>query len=177
VDRRLRASIREATLPATLSVAVRVERHRSPAGKGKPHIVTVADARRAFQILFFHAPQDWPARALPLGSRRVVSGKVELYDGVGRMAHPDYILPEEEAGALPAFEPVYPLTAGIAQKTMGKVVRGALALAPELPEWIDPGSCRRKGFRPGGTRWPARMRLTWPPRPVAGRACAQAARL
>lgn len=148
VDRRLRASIREAVLPATVTVAVTVERHRPPPAKGRPHIVTVQDAQTSFQIVFFHAPQDWPARALPLGSRRIVSGRVELYDGVGRMAHPDYILPEEEAGALPAFEPVYPLVGGIAQKTMGKVVRGALALAPELPEWIDPGLVQKEGLPP-----------------------------
>jgi ATP-dependent DNA helicase RecG len=133
-------------LPATVTVTVKVERHRPPSGKGKPHVVTVSDSETSFQILFFHAPQDWPARALPLGSRRVVSGKVELYDGIGRMAHPDYILPEDEAGALPGFEPVYPLTAGVAQKTMGKMVRGALALAPDMPEWIDPGLLQKEGF-------------------------------
>lgn len=146
VDRRLWASIQEVPLPATVTVAIRVERHRPPAAKGRPHVVTVADAQTSFQIIFFHAPADWPARALPLGSRRIVSGRVELYDGVGRMAHPDYILPEEEAGEIPVFEPVYPLVAGIAQKTMGKAARGALALAPDLPEWIDPGLLAREGF-------------------------------
>jgi ATP-dependent DNA helicase RecG len=146
VDRRLRQSIREVTLPATLTVAVKVERHRPPPAKGKPHIVTVSDAQTTFQIVFFHAPSDWPARALPLGSRRIVSGKVELYDGIGRMAHPDYILPEEEAGQIPGFEPVYPLVGGVTQKTMGKAVRGALTLVPELPEWIDGGLVAKEAF-------------------------------
>lgn len=148
MDRRLRQSIREVPLPATLTVAVKVERHRPPPAKGKPHIVTVSDAQTTFQIVFFHAPADWPARALPLGSRRVVSGKVELYDGLGRMAHPDYILPEEQAGEIPAFEPVYTLVGGLSQKTMGKAVRGALALAPELPEWIDGSLVAKEAFPP-----------------------------
>lgn len=146
VDRRLRASIREAPLPATVTVAVKVERHRPPAAKGKPHIVTVSDAQTTFQIVFFHAPADWPARALPLGSRRIVSGKVELYDGVGRMAHPDYILPEGEADQIPAFQPVYPLVGGLSLKTMSKAVQGALALAPELTEWIDASLMAREVF-------------------------------
>lgn len=146
VDRRLRQSIRDVPLPATLTVAVKVERHRPPAAKGKPHIVTVSDAQTTFQIVFFHAAADWPARALPLGTRRVVSGKVELFDGVGRMAHPDYILPEEETEQIPAFEPVYPLLGGLSLKTMGKAVRGALTLAPELPEWIDSGLVAKEGF-------------------------------
>lgn len=146
VDRRARASIRDVALPATLTVAVKVERHRPPPAKGKPHIVTVSDAQTTFQIIFFHAPQDWPGRALPLGSCRVVSGKVELYDGVGHMAHPDYILAEEEARAIPGFEPVYPLVGGVTQKTMGKAARQAVALAPELPEWIDASLTLREGF-------------------------------
>ncbi len=146
VDRRLRSSIRDVPLPATVTVAVRVERHRPPPAKGKPHIVTVRDAQATFQIVFFHAPADWPGRALPLGSSRVVSGKVEMYDGIGRMAHPDYILPEEEAGTIPPFEPIYSLVGGVTQKTMGKAVRGALALAPELPEWVDGGLSAREGF-------------------------------
>ncbi|MFC5565169.1 ATP-dependent DNA helicase RecG [Rubellimicrobium aerolatum] len=146
VDRRLRASIQEVPLPATLTVAVRVDRHRPPAAKGRPHVVTVSDAQTSFQIIFFHAPADWPARALPLGSRRVVSGKVELFDGLGRMAHPDHILPEDEADQIPVFEPVYPLMGGVTQKTMGKAARAALALAPELPEWIDPGLLARESF-------------------------------
>jgi ATP-dependent DNA helicase RecG len=163
VDRRLRASIRETALPATVTVAVKVERHRPPPAKGKPHIVTVSDGQTSFQIVFFHAPADWPAKALPLGSRRVVSGKVELYDAVGRMAHPDYILPEEEVDAIPGFEPVYPLVGGVTQKTMGKAVRGALALAPELPEWIDPGLLLREAL-PG---WQAALRLAHAPRETA----------
>ncbi|TNC51135.1 ATP-dependent DNA helicase RecG [Rubellimicrobium rubrum] len=145
-DRRLRASIHEASLPATVTVAVTVERHRPPPAKGKPHIVTVFDAQTSFQIIFFHAPSDWPARALPLGSRRIVSGKVEMYDGMGRMAHPDYILSEEETGSIPPYEPVYPLVAGITQKVMGRAAQGALALSPELPEWVDSGLVGREGF-------------------------------
>ncbi len=163
VDRRLRQSIREAPLPATVTVAVKVERHRPPPAKGKPHLVTVSDAQTTFQVVFFHAPADWPARALPLGSRRIVSGKVELYDGVGRMAHPDYILAEEEANAIPAFEPVYPLVGGLSLKTMGKAVRGALALAPELPEWIDPGLLEREEFQP----WREALRLAHAPQDTA----------
>jgi ATP-dependent DNA helicase RecG len=146
VDRRLRASVREAVLPATVTVAVTVDRHRPPSQKGRPHIVTVSDAQTSFQIVFFHAAADWPARALPLGSRRVVSGRVELFDGMARMAHPDHILPEEEAGAIPPFEPVYPLAAGLTQKLMARAARGSLALAPELPEWIDPGLLAKEGW-------------------------------
>jgi ATP-dependent DNA helicase RecG len=49
-------------------------------------------------------------------------------------------------GTLPSFEPVYPLTAGVTQKTMFKAARSALARAPELPEWIDAELKRQKDW-------------------------------
>jgi ATP-dependent DNA helicase RecG len=146
VDRRLRPTIRDAALPGVVTVAVTVERHRPPAAKGRPHVVVVADAQTSFHVVFFHTRGDWPAQALPLGARRIVSGRVELWEGVGRMAHPDLILTEEEVGALPEFEPVYPLAQGLSQKLMAKAAKGALALAPQLPEWIDSGLVAREAW-------------------------------
>jgi ATP-dependent DNA helicase RecG len=43
-----------------------------------------------------------------------------------------------EAASIPAYEPVYPLTAGVTAKPLAKAVRAAVARAPELDEWIDP---------------------------------------
>ena len=73
---------------------------------------------------------------LPAGSRRIVSGRVELFDGLAQMVHPDHILrPGED---LPAYEPVYPLTEGLTLRAMTRAVHAALARAPDLPEWIEP---------------------------------------
>ena len=60
-----------------------------------------------------------------------------MFDGVPQMVHPEHVLPEDELGDLPKFEPVYPLTAGVTQKTMWRATRGALDRLPELPEWIN----------------------------------------
>ena len=62
------------------------------------------------------------------------------------MVHPDHIVRPEEAMELPAFEPVYPLHAGITQKLMWKGTRAALGLAPDLPEWIDPTLKAKHGW-------------------------------
>jgi len=146
VDRRRRASIRDAMLPGVVTVAVTVGRHNPPRTKGKPYWITVEDGQVAFQLVFFHAKGDYLLKLLPTGQRRVVSGRVELFDGIGRMVHPDHILHEEEAGAIPAFEPVYPLTAGVTQKVMWKATRSALALVPELAEWADAALVLREGW-------------------------------
>ncbi|MCT8160510.1 ATP-dependent DNA helicase RecG [Pseudoruegeria sp. SHC-113] len=146
VDRQPRASIREADLPAVVTVEVLVGRHMEPAQKGRPYRIDVQDAETSFQLVFFHARGDYLKRQLPTGERRVVSGRVELYDGIGQMVHPDYIERPEEAGAIAAYEPVYPLTAGITARLMQRAAQGALARAPALPEWADPELIKREGW-------------------------------
>jgi len=136
LDRTRRASIRDVPLPGPATVEVVIGLHRKPAGRG-PYRIEVEDAKTAFQIVFFHARGDYLERAHPPGSRRVVSGKVELYDGVAQMAHPDHMLPPDEAATIPAFEPVYPLAQGLTQRGVHKAVASAMTRAAYLGEWID----------------------------------------
>ncbi|MBE9635534.1 ATP-dependent DNA helicase RecG [Salipiger mangrovisoli] len=146
IDRRPRASVQGADLPGTVTVEVQVLRHMPPAVKGRPYRIQVEDAETTFQLVFFHGRADYLTRVLPEGTRRLVSGKVEFFDGLAQMVHPDHMLPPEEAHTLPLFEPVYPLTAGVTQKLMARAVAGALTRAPELAEWIDGPLKEREGW-------------------------------
>ncbi|WP_368346396.1 ATP-dependent DNA helicase RecG [Pelagovum sp. HNIBRBA483] len=148
IDRSKRQSVADVTPPVTVTVVVTVEAHYPPRAKGRPYRVAVRDAATQFQLVFFHARGDYLKKQLPEGGRRVVSGKVESFDGVFQMVHPDYMLLEEKIDTIPTFEPVYPLHAGITQKAMWKATRSALAMAPELAEWADPTLLARQG-------WPA----------------------
>lgn len=148
VDRRPVASARDAVPPTVVTVEARVLRHQPALKKGGPTRVLVEDARASFALVFFHAKGDWLQRTLPVGERRIVSGRVELFDGVLQMVHPDHILRPEEAGDLPAFEPVYPLAAGLTQRAVARAVAASLVRAPALPEWIDRALLAREG-------WPA----------------------
>ncbi len=147
IDRRPVQTVQMADLPRVLTLEVTVGRHIHPTARGRPYRVEVSDAATTFQLVFFHAHPDYLMRILPTGSRQVVSGKVELFDGIAQMSHPDHILPLSEAGQIPEFEPLYPRTAGITQKLMLKATRSALTRAPELPEWIDPAQKAKE-------RWP-----------------------
>ncbi|MDP5086195.1 MAG: ATP-dependent DNA helicase RecG [Yoonia sp.] len=139
VDRHRRATIRDVVAPSVVTVEVTVGEHYPPKSRGRPYRVQVTDAQTTFQLVFFHARGDFLQKLLPTGQKRVVSGKVEIFDSIAQIVHPDHVLPVAEAEEIPAFEPVYPLHAGITQKAMWKATRSALDLAPALPEWIDPG--------------------------------------
>jgi len=146
VDRSPRESVQGALPGDVVTVEVTVGAHKAPRNRGGAYRVTVEDAQVAFQLVFFHARSNYLQSILPEGARRVISGKVEMFDGVVQMVHPDHILPLEEAAEIPAFEPVYPLTAGVSLKQMTKAVTSALGRVPDLPEWIDPEQKKREGW-------------------------------
>ena len=145
VDRQRQMSVRDVIPPATVTVEVEVGAHFPPRTKG-PYRVMVRDAALDFQLVYFHARGDFLQKLLPTGQRRLISGKVEVFDGTAQMVHPDHVLRPEETADLPAFEPVYPLVAGVTQKLLAKAVAGAVARAPDLPEWIDGPFLRQQGW-------------------------------
>jgi ATP-dependent DNA helicase RecG len=146
VDRRRRETIRGLELPTTATVEITVGRHRPARNKGGAYRIDVTDQETEFQLVFFHGRSRYLTAQLPEGSRRVVSGKLELFDGMAQMVHPDHMLPLEEAGDIPDFEPVYHLTHGITQKTMFKAVQSALQRVPELTEWMDASYKAKQGW-------------------------------
>ncbi len=146
IDRAVRPSVLGLDFPTVATVEVEVIQHHPARARGRPTRVQVEDSETTFELVFFHARGEYLQKILPVGGRRVVSGKLEMFDSVIQMTHPDHILPLEEAGDLPLFEPVYPLTAGVSQKVMYKATRAALARMPELDEWADAEQLRQAGW-------------------------------
>lgn len=159
IDRRLRTTLQGLAFPATVTVEVTVGAHQPALGRGRPARVRTQGGGFEIVLVFFHARGDYLERQLPPGTRRIVSGRVELFDSTLQMVHPDLILPVEERERLPAFEPVYPLAAGLNQRQVAKAALSALALAPDLAEWIDPGLKAREGW----PDWRAALRAAHAP--------------
>jgi ATP-dependent DNA helicase RecG len=140
LDRRLTASIHEA-LPGTVTTLVVVPLRYSTPPKGAaraPLRVVCEDESATLDIVFFHGDRGAVRRLLPLNEPRLVSGRVEKYGTRLQMSHPDYILAPAERGRLPAIEPIYPLTLGLTQKFIYRLMGEALARLPDFPEWLDP---------------------------------------
>ncbi len=146
VDRRRRRTVQGALPGTVVTVEVTVGRHRGSSRPGGPYRVEVEDAETTITLVFFRGGSKWIEKQLPTGQRRVISGKLEHFDGMAQMVHPDHILRVEEAGEIPEHEPIYPLTAGVTQRVMGKAAEAALARAPELAEWIDAELLKREGW-------------------------------
>jgi ATP-dependent DNA helicase RecG len=172
VDRRRRDSILDVHAPAVCTVEVTIGQHTAPSSPGRPYRVTVEDQRTTFQLVFFRSHSEYLRKQLPTGQRRVVSGKIELFDGIGQMVHPDHILTPDEAEQIPLFEPVYPLTGTMTQKAMFKATADLLGQVPGLAEWIDPALRAREGW----PDWGAALALAHRPMSSAELSSTSAAR-
>ena len=148
IDRSRRVMIAESPEGAIVTLKVRVDRHQpGPPHRSKvPYRVFVHDDSGELALVYFHANRSWLERTLPVGKIVYVSGQVEWFNGRPQIVHPDYVVSEHDKGELPLFEPVYPLTGGLAKKTLLKAIGGAIASIPPLPEWIP-------GERMGVTHW------------------------
>ncbi|MBL8588486.1 MAG: DEAD/DEAH box helicase, partial [Methylobacteriaceae bacterium] len=149
VDRRNRPKIRDAPRDAVVTLEVTVTEHRPPASKrGRaPYRVLVEDGTGDVELVFFLAHHGWIEKALPIGAKRWVSGKLELWDGHLQMVHPDRVLDAAGIERLPPVEPVYGLTEGLSPRILAKAAEAALKRVPaDLPEWIDPALLAQKGW-------------------------------
>ena len=108
-----------------------------PAKTNRPARITAETKGGRLELVFFRARADWLRQSLPIGERRVVSGRVERFQGRLQMAHPDFITPIEKASDIPDIEPIYPLTAGLSARILRKAVLASLKALPDLDEWID----------------------------------------
>ncbi|ASD28360.1 ATP-dependent DNA helicase RecG [Brevundimonas diminuta] len=117
---------------------VTIDRLIPPHKHGAPIKVRAIDDTGFIHLIWFAGSPRHIESLAPRGSRRLVTGKVERFNSEVQIAHPDYILPIEKADEIPLSEPVYPATQGLTSRQIRKLAQGALALAPELPEWQEP---------------------------------------
>jgi ATP-dependent DNA helicase RecG len=148
VDRSLRPSILQAPWGEVVTLKVVVEAHRPPApGRAKaPYKVLVADDTADIELVFFNGREPQIRSMLPEGATRWISGRLELFDGLRQMTHPDRILTAEQFAQMPTVEPVYPMTEGLGPRLMIRTAGAALARLPTFPEWIDPALLAKRAW-------------------------------
>lgn len=138
IDRRSQPGIAHSAEGAIVTLKVRIDRHQTvPHGSRAPYRIFGHDDSGEIALVFFHPRRDWLERTAPVGEIRYVSGRVEWFNGRPQMVHPDHIVAEEEFADLPLLEPVYPMTAGLASKTLHKAITAALDYVPAMPEWLS----------------------------------------
>ena len=146
IDRTYQPKIAFAQDGKIASIKVKVIEHIEPQSKKQPYKVIVEDSSGEMALIFFKVYKDSIKKNLPVGEMRLISGKVESFNGLKQMTHPDYIVKLEDAAKVIGFEPVYPLTAGVSNKMLHKLIYQALQRVQDYPEWLEPNFKAQKGL-------------------------------
>ncbi|MEE2980538.1 MAG: ATP-dependent DNA helicase RecG [Pseudomonadota bacterium] len=147
IDRRFAPKIAEAPDGRVATITVTIDGHEPPTVKRRPYKVRCSDDSGDMVLVFFHGREDYLTKTLPIGQKRVVSGRVEHFSGDIQMVHPDHMAPLSQLASLQTLEPVYPLTEGLTPKPLGWAIAASLKRAPALEEWVDKGYLAQQKWR------------------------------
>jgi ATP-dependent DNA helicase RecG len=135
IDRSYRPKLVEAEDGRIATVVVNVLKHFPSNDRRRPYKVQCSDDTALIELVFFHAEGDYLKRMLPVGQKRVISGRVERRYDTLQMVHPDYVVSPDVVEGMPLFEPVYRLTENLPGKTLQRAIREAVGVVPKMPEW------------------------------------------
>ena len=84
-------SVRGIASSQIVTVEVLVKAHKVSRSRTSAYTVNVQDAEANFQLVFFNARKQYLETLLPIGERRIISGKLELYDDIPQIIHPHHV--------------------------------------------------------------------------------------
>lgn len=148
IDRSYAPAVKDAKDGRIATMALRIDKHVPNARRSLPYRVQCMDESGNITLVFFHANKGWIEKQLPVGETRIVSGKVEYYQGNAQMVHPDNIVKSDEKDLIEAVEPIYPLTQGVTNKKLRSAIKPALEFVTPMDEWLDDEYVRRQ-------KWPS----------------------
>src|ERR1700739_1892588 len=96
VDRSHTPPVTELEDGAIVTLRLKVERHEPGSGR-RPYRIIGYDGHGFITLVYVNVKGDYRDRLLPVGSERIVSGRVEFYAGIPQMPHPDYVVTAEQA--------------------------------------------------------------------------------
>lgn len=137
IDRSYSPQLINARVGSIVTIKIKILEHLEPKIKKLPYKIICTDGTDNLTLSFFRAYPDTLKRNLPTGEERIVSGKLESFNGTLQMSHPDYIGKNEDFDKIKGIEAIYPLTGGVTNKMLNKLIKQALARVPHLPEWME----------------------------------------
>ncbi len=134
---RLVRTINEANIGETVIVQAQIMGHKSSFKRRSPHRVSCYDGSTFFDVVFFHGNTPYFNKILPDGSKKIIIGRADKNLSKWSITHPDKILPAGPEMMIPEKEVIYPLTTGVTNKCVHRVMDAALGRLINFPEWHD----------------------------------------
>ncbi|MBV0899922.1 MAG: ATP-dependent DNA helicase RecG [Wolbachia endosymbiont of Fragariocoptes setiger] len=112
--------------------------HRFSHLKGKPYKIIVKSDDKYVFLIFFYYSIKYLSQIFPVGSKVIVSGKLEEFGKQLQITHPDYLLRDlNRFQEIACIESIYRLSRGITNRTIKTIINSCLCRLTDLSEWID----------------------------------------
>ena len=144
VDRVPRTTLDEADVGRTIAITLTPRDYRSSgSGRGPTRVNAYDAAGHHVGLVYFGGSSGYAKKLLPVGEAKRVSGRLDRYGQELQIVHPELGEPSE---AFQAREAIYPLSEGLTSRRLAGFAAQAIARAPDLPEWIEPGLKAKRGW-------------------------------
>ncbi|SKB61841.1 ATP-dependent DNA helicase RecG [Sphingopyxis flava] len=159
--------LRDAQAGQTIIVEVTAKDYRPGRSPRAPFGVEAFDsAGDHVRLVYFGRTSGLARKLFPLGEKRRVSGRLDLYGDMRQIVHPDQVAEPGDESAISVHEPVYRLTEGLSNARLSQLAAVAIERRPDLAEWIDAPLLAARGW-PGWREAVARAHAS--PRDEAAR--------
>ena len=148
VTRRAIANLADAGEGEQVIVALTPTEHRASRnpGRGPYRVLAQDEAGEICALTYFGRASYTAKKTLPVGEKRWVAGRLDLYGDMLQIVHPDHVEKDSAAHLARLNEPIYRLSEGLTQPRVAALVGQSLARLPELPEWIESGQLSSQGW-------------------------------
>ena len=102
--------------------------------RNAPHQYQIFDGTDKLDLLFFKLP-FYMLSKIKEGETKYISGKVKIFNNKKQIAHPDYILTEEDFTKRRDFEPIYPLTSGLTNNQIIQLFEKVFTFLESIDDW------------------------------------------
>lgn len=134
VEREASPHISSAPYGRDVILTVTIEKHTPAPRRPQPYRIRARDPSGFIDLVFFNAHSSWLLTKFPIDKSVIITGKIEEFKGGRQITHPEILTSMSETR-----EAIYPLTAGVTNKMVRKIMHEALdKFCPELPEWHSP---------------------------------------
>ncbi|MBL6784988.1 MAG: ATP-dependent DNA helicase RecG [Rickettsiales bacterium] len=128
-----------------VAVRIRPYKYIKAYKKGLPQKVKAMVGGKNLDLVFFNFPMPLLQKMLPQNEDRIISGKLGFYKSSYQVTNPDYMIRVHEYYKI-KNEPVYPLTAGISNQEINKLVHHNIKNLAEIDDWHDEPLKEKYGF-------------------------------
>ncbi len=114
--------------------------------RNKPFKIHCANDTGRIQLLYFNYSPQYLLNWAKIDSEIIVVGKVDLFNTIKQIAHPEVINPNKPHLPIITDEVIYPLTYGIINKQLQKYISFALSSMGHVDEWISENLIQQFGW-------------------------------